>query len=105
MTLVKERLETDLQEAKTELQALDDRLESGFGKSGMGGQLLDLDLARRERLLARIEDLQEALNRVSDGNYGICETCGAQIDPDRLGVLPTTPLCVACAGVRDAEGD
>lgn len=109
MTSVKERFETDLQEAKRELHELDleldDRRESAFGKSGVGGQLLGMDLARRERVLARIGALQETLNRVSEGNYGRCESCGAKIDPDRLGVLPTTSLCVACAGARDAEGD
>jgi RNA polymerase-binding transcription factor DksA len=106
---VKEQFEIELRKAKKELQDLDlglgDRLESGIGKSGAGIQLLDMDLARRERVLARIEALQEALNRVSKGNYGRCESCGAKIDPERLDILPTTTLCVLCAEAVAARGE
>lgn len=106
---VKERFETDLREAKKELQELDlglgDRLESGIGESGVGAQLLDMDLARRERVLARLGALQEALDRVSEGNYGRCESCGAKIDPERLDILPTTTQCVSCAEAGAAKGD
>ena len=109
MTSMKERFETDLHEAKRELKELDleldERLESAFGKSGVGAQLLDMDLARRARVLARIGALQETLSRVSDGSYGRCESCGAEIDPERLDILPTTSLCVSCAQAGAATGD
>ena len=38
-----------------------------------------------------------ALGRLDAGLYGICEGCGADIDPGRLEVLPETVLCVKCA--------
>lgn len=37
-----------------------------------------------------------ALQRIADGTYGTCETCGAQIPPERLEVLPHARLCVPC---------
>jgi DnaK suppressor protein len=35
---------------------------------------------------------------IDAGNYGICRTCGKQIDPKRLAALPCAQRCVACAG-------
>lgn len=44
-----------------------------------------------------IRQIQEALNRISDGSYGICAECGADIDPKRLRALPTATRCISCA--------
>jgi RNA polymerase-binding transcription factor DksA len=59
-------------------------------------------LARKETVKMRIEALQEAIAKVDEGSYGHCERCGAQIDPERLEILPTTTLCVDCARAEGA---
>mgnify|MGYP001584639015 CR=1 FL=1 len=41
--------------------------------------------------------IRAALQRVRDGEYGFCGRCGDNISPDRLDVLPDTPLCQSCA--------
>jgi DnaK suppressor protein len=43
-----------------------------------------------------IRQIQEALNRISEGSY-ICAECGADIDPKRLRALPTATRCISCA--------
>jgi DnaK suppressor protein len=62
------------------------------------------DLENQEALEAiensemhEIHQIQEALNRISDGTYGICAQCGADIDPRRLKALPTATRCILCA--------
>ncbi len=40
--------------------------------------------------------LERALARLNAGQYGICESCGAQIDPARLEAIPYATLCVRC---------
>jgi len=47
--------------------------------------------------LATHADVRNALRRLDDGSYGLCETCGAAIAPARLDALPHTPRCIACA--------
>lgn len=47
--------------------------------------------------LAEIRGIQAALQRIRNGEYGICAQCGDDISPERLGVLPATPLCRKCA--------
>ncbi|MBM3189643.1 MAG: conjugal transfer protein TraR [Chloroflexi bacterium] len=46
-----------------------------------------------ELLLFEVED---ALRRMEQGTYGVCQHCGEQIDRARLRALPTASLCYAC---------
>jgi DnaK suppressor protein len=49
---------------------------------------------RRELELARIES---ALERIEQGEFGYCVSCGEPIAPRRLELDPANPLCVSCA--------
>jgi DnaK suppressor protein len=53
----------------------------------------------REKVLA----IQEALERIEDGSYGICESCESDIAPGRIEALPFTRLCVNCQSDREKE--
>ena len=101
MTTKRKQLEAELQEAEEELQELnrqlDDKPEFGFGEDNTVAYSWEMALARRERVTTRIEALQEALSKVDEGDYGHCERCGSQIDPERLEILPATTLCADCA--------
>jgi DnaK suppressor protein len=44
-----------------------------------------------------LEQIEAALVRIEDGNYGVCLECEAKIPKARLQVLPHTPHCVKCA--------
>ncbi|WP_206482965.1 TraR/DksA C4-type zinc finger protein [Thalassotalea sp. G2M2-11] len=44
-----------------------------------------------------IQQLSLALNKIKQGNYGICEGCGEAIAPERLNVQPAAIKCVQCA--------
>lgn len=48
----------------------------------------------RERKL--ISKVQEALKRIDDGTYGVCELCGEEISQKRLEVRPVTTCCIEC---------
>lgn len=54
------------------------------------------DIRRQE--LTRIE---EALQRVKEGRYGLCEDCGEEINLKRLQVAPYAPCCIACQEARE----
>lgn len=40
-----------------------------------------------------LADVERALARLDEGTYGICQTCGSTIDPDRLAAHPATAHC------------
>ncbi len=43
-----------------------------------------------------LEKSTKALEKIEDGSYGICESCGGPIDPDRLVALPHALMCIEC---------
>jgi RNA polymerase-binding transcription factor DksA len=47
--------------------------------------------------------VESALERIEDGNYGICLECQGRIPKTRLGAIPYTPYCVKCAGKVETE--
>ncbi|MGA5149575.1 TraR/DksA family transcriptional regulator [Streptomyces griseoincarnatus] len=46
-----------------------------------------------------LNDLDHALERLEEGDYGRCEQCGEQIPTERLEVRPAAKTCVRCASV------
>ena len=51
-------------------------------------------LSETERM--RLQEVEDALERIDGGSYGKCEGCGAQIAPPRLEALPFAKLCLEC---------
>ncbi|ANS75094.1 molecular chaperone DnaK [Paenibacillus yonginensis] len=51
------------------------------------------DLSLLEHAEMELTRVNEALLRMQEGSYGICETCGAAIDPERLKAIPETCYC------------
>jgi len=63
------------------------------------GQAMAVEVERRRELeLARVE---AALERLADGSWGECLTCGEPIEARRLVFDPSTPLCLGCAQRAD----
>jgi DnaK suppressor protein len=54
----------------------------------------ELRIRDRERKL--IIKMQEAIKRIDDGVYGICESCGGPISEKRLMARPVTTDCIDC---------
>jgi len=62
---------------------------------------LDLILTDREkRKLAQIDD---AIERIEENTYGLCEECGIKIPKARLKVLPFATFCVECQEKNERE--
>ena len=45
----------------------------------------------------RLADVDAALARRADGSYGVCQTCGRPIAPERLAARPAARTCIRCA--------
>lgn len=99
--LTKDQLTKDLAEAQEQLEQvqrqLEEKPEFGLGTGSTGAFTWEMALARRERIEERIAELEEALERFQEGTYGVCETCGKPIDPERLEIVPTANQCIDCA--------
>jgi DnaK suppressor protein len=47
--------------------------------------------------------MQEAIKRIDDGIFGICEVCGGQISEKRLIARPVTTLCIDCKTKQEKQ--
>ena len=54
----------------------------------------ELRIRDRERRL--IVKMQEAIKRIDDGTFGVCEDCGGPISEKRLTARPVTTDCINC---------
>jgi len=71
--------------------------------------------AAQEELMARVlrqlggrakqqlDEIEAALAKIADGEYGICGDCEEDIPVARLRVMPAAEYCVPCASKREAE--
>ncbi|MBI4367440.1 MAG: RNA polymerase-binding protein DksA [Deltaproteobacteria bacterium] len=57
-------------------------------------QSLQLRLRDRENVL--LKKIDKALKKIDEGEYGVCEICGEDIDAKRLEARPVTDLCIRC---------
>ena len=56
----------------------------------------EMNFATRSLLVERANRLAEALERLRDGEYGICQECSEAIAPARLKAMPEVMTCVRC---------
>jgi DnaK suppressor protein len=72
-----------------------DKAESSYTKEF----LLSLSDTERKQLYL----IDEALKRIEESTFGICQMCGANIGKKRLGAVPWTPYCIECQEKAEEE--
>jgi len=55
---------------------------------------------RERKLLKKIED---AIERINQGVFGICDKCGEEINIKRLEARPVTTMCIECKTLQEEE--
>lgn len=44
----------------------------------------------------KLKEVNVALEKIDQGNYGLCEKCGKEIEAERLDAMPAARLCMDC---------
>ncbi len=104
------RLVEEYERLSAEVDALADasqQLATGQADEGRAGSAdadvasdlaeAELDLGLQRAQLARLTQVEEALQRLQHGTYGRCARCDSAIEIDRLRRLPWTERCSSCA--------
>lgn len=68
----------------------------GDGTTEAVSRLTDVGVV--DSLNATEERIERALEKIAEGSYGICDSCGNPIPEKRLEAAPESVLCVTCAG-------
>ena len=106
----RKQLTEEMKQLKSTIRPADERREgSPFGKREEEAtesyeleRRLTLEKSIREQLAA----VEHALQKFEDGTYGLCDSCGKPIPPERLEALPQAILCLNCKArqAKDAQG-
>jgi len=105
---------------KTLLDMREKVLEEGLGKSlpedlarpfdiGDEGDRADTERTHEVSILLSVRDkekvlaIDEALERLDEGTYGVCEECGDEIGAGRLKAMPLAKLCVPLSVLLDGS--
>jgi DnaK suppressor protein len=94
------RREAELEEQLAELTKPPGELGTiSFGKRVGEGTSMAVDrlaaVSTQEHLLAILDEVRRARQRVADGSYGTCEVCGEPIPEGRLEARPWATRCIA----------
>jgi len=85
---VKQIVESSKEMGQDGIQDIGDEAANMYNK-----QVL-LSLNENERM--RLKEVDESLDRIENGTYGICDECGGPISLKRLEVRPVAKYCVPC---------
>lgn len=97
----KESLLTLKQELTQRVQKIDADLHSRHTSSKFSEQVVesqntDVLLNLKNEAQFELEQIQRALIRIQNGEYGICTSCREPIAAERLEAVPYTSLCAKC---------
>jgi len=110
--LITERMKLTSELSSIAQDALKSQKDASGDLSGYTYHMADLasDSYEREFTLGiaseeqkRIYAIDEALRRISEGNYGDCLSCGRRIAKKRLKAIPQTELCIECQKTKEAN--
>lgn len=93
------RLFAQVAQQEDDLHWLDEDHEPEMTEEGQQRALAQLLERLDERERAEISEIERALKRLAQGEYGICKACRAPIPLARQRILPTADTCVSCAAM------
>ena len=92
-------VQEDLHEGRE--QTKDEGMDTYDLASDARDREINLILTDRDR--DKLQAIDDALARIDDGTYGMCESCESDIAEGRLEALPFTRLCINCQADREKE--
>lgn len=94
----------DIEEEREEVRLTETSSDRSPDPNTAEGGSLAFEMEKELSILENTRDIlakvEEALVRIEEGTYGICDVCGEAIPVARLEALPYTKLCVTCASAR-----
>ncbi len=74
-----------------------------LGDESVADMLADLDAAHIDRQIQEVRDIEAALQRIKDGEFGVCTDCGDEVMFKRLQAYPTAGRCIFCQEKHEKE--
>lgn len=103
-------IENDMSFMSNEMRSIG--IDQDDENGSLGNHIADdgSNVAEAERIVTVTEDFQfilaqvnAALERMNEGNYGICQRCGRPIGEERLEAFPYVAYCIECQSILERE--
>lgn len=96
-------LAEEIEDVRNQLEDDQARAAEDARDGGAPDAQTGIDHAMVARDVKEIQDIDAALKRIADRDYGTCIDCGAEIEPRRLAAYPTAKRCLPCQVKREGE--
>ena len=99
----KDQILQNLMQTKQELENLQENEinDEGDYASLCTNNLIDEAIQQQQR--QELQEIDYALKKIENGEYGICEMCGEPIKPLRLKIKPFARYCIVCREIVEQE--
>ena len=77
---------------------------SNFADLGTDNYEQEFDLSMLEHQGQTLREMDEALERIENGTYGLCSSCGKPIPKGRLMAKPHARCCIPCLNTQEESG-
>jgi RNA polymerase-binding protein DksA len=92
----KDELEVRLNNTQKHITHADGPPNPDFAEQAVERQNDEVIYGLNESARSELIQIKQALERIENGEYGICQECGKQIPTGRLKAIPYTSYCVEC---------
>lgn len=102
--IAEQNLSLQMRRLKERLQSIEKDESSHFAipqPTELGSRSWEADIRStrstiREEMHNMLTRTKGALSKIKEGIYGKCESCGRQIEVNRLKIMPIAEVCLAC---------
>jgi DnaK suppressor protein len=91
-----------LEEEEAQSGATDSVLSTHLADVGSDRASSDVNLGCQATTSSEIREIDEALERIRDGSFGLCEECDKPIAKGRLEAIPYARLCLPCKTAEES---
>jgi RNA polymerase-binding protein DksA len=106
---IEDKLRAELESLNKQISEIEARYQGEEGvvlgdDEGAAGSLTtdrERDLSLLDNTRDIVDQVERAIQRIEDGIYGKCASCGKSIEAARLKALPHASLCIACKRLEE----
>ncbi|NPA28378.1 MAG: RNA polymerase-binding protein DksA [Epsilonproteobacteria bacterium] len=101
LLILKEKLQSNIRKANSEIDLMRNQTPTDEGDFAVLTNDSTLDFTLIEKQVKELEEIEVALDKILNGNYGICEMCEEPIGIERLRVKPYAKFCIVCREINE----
>ena len=98
-----ENIKNNIEKAQNEIELMRNQSPTDDGDHAVLMNDTSIEDTLIGKQLKELKEIELALDKISNGNYGICEMCEEAIDIDRLKVKPFAKFCISCREINEKE--